>query len=151
MNVWLREKLLAEAKTDTQKNTQNPIFNKILFFDLNELIEESLNHIKVELIVMDQDWDKDYLIGRLILGGQNCTHWSKMFAYPLAESEVWHPIYDTLSVANEPHVDEKEQLNTDPGNTENKDAGDDKANKPVTANKVSFHWKFCNNIKTASP
>ena len=130
MNVWLNEKLLSEAKTDTQKNTQNPIFNKIVFFDLNELDKESLlNSIKVELIVMDQDWDKDYLIGRLVLGGQNCSHWSKMFTYPLAESEVWHPIYDTLFVANESHDDEKEQPNTDSRNTENMDVEENKENK----------------------
>ena len=50
MNVWLNEKLLSEAKTDTQKNTQNPIFNKIVFFDLNELDKESLlNTFKTEL------------------------------------------------------------------------------------------------------
>ena len=115
VSMWHKGKMVAKTKTDTIKNTQDPVFNKTVFFDLPELDAEGLKNIKLEFTVMDEDWGKDDLIGRLVIGGENCAgsalhHWNKIIASPLAESEVWHPLseFGDTPETTKPVIEEKE-------------------------------------------
>ena len=115
VSMWHKGKMVAKTKTDTKKNTQDPVFNKTVFFDLPELDAEGLKNIKLEFTVMDEDWGKDDLIGRLVIGGENCAgsalhHWNKIIASPLAESEVWHPLseFGDTPETTKPVIEEKE-------------------------------------------
>ena len=100
MALWHKGKLIEKAKTDTVKNSQNPVFNNtgLVFFDLPELDEEGLNSIKLEFTVMDEDKvGKDDLIGRLMIGGENygssgLHHWNKVIDKPQVETVEWHPL-----------------------------------------------------------
>ena len=52
---------------------------------------------------MDKDWGKDDLIGRLVLGGENCVgsclkHWNRLIECPLQDVEMWHPLCDLGAV-----------------------------------------------------
>ena len=115
VSMWHKGNMVAKTKTDTIKNTQDPVFNKTVFFDLPELDAEGLKNIKLEFTVMDEDWGKDDLIGRLVIGGENCAgsalhHWNKIIASPLAESEVWHPLseFGDTPETTKPVIEEKE-------------------------------------------
>ena len=87
--LWHKDKLVSKAKTDTQKNTQDPVFNKTLFFDLPELDPVAgLKNVKLEVTVMDEDFGKDDVIGRLVIGGAECAgtalkQWNQVIAKPL--------------------------------------------------------------------
>ena len=115
MALWHKGKLIEKAKTDTVKNSQNPVFNNtgLVFFDLPELDEEGLNSIKLEFTVMDEDWGKDDVIGRLVIGGEGCGgsglhHWNKVIAKPLVEIEVWHPLSESGANLIKPAIEETE-------------------------------------------
>lgn len=97
ITLWHKDKKIEKAKTDTIKNSQDPVFDKFIFFDLPELDEEGLNSIKLEFTVKDEDWGKDDVIGSVMIGGKNCgdsglRHWNKVIAEPLVETEVWHSL-----------------------------------------------------------
>ena len=101
MSLWHKDKLIEKAKTDTVNNTQNPVFNNtgLVFFDLSDLNEEGLKNIKLEFKVKDEDLVKDDVIGRLVIGGENCVgtglqHWNQIISSPLQEIEMWHPLCD---------------------------------------------------------
>ena len=36
--LWHKDRLIAKAATEAQRNTQDPVFNETVFFDLPELI-----------------------------------------------------------------------------------------------------------------
>ena len=101
--LWYKNQLISKAKTDDQKNTQDPVFGKIIYFDLPELDQGGLKNVKLDLAVMDKDWGKDDLIGRLVLGGENCVgscleHWNRLIECPLQDVEMWHPLCDLGAV-----------------------------------------------------
>ena len=106
--LWYKNQLISKAKTDVQKNTQDPVFGKTIYFDLPELDEgglkgNRLKDVKLDLAVMDKDWGKDDLIGRLVLGGENCVgsclkHWNRLIECPLQDVEMWHPLCDLGAV-----------------------------------------------------
>ena len=115
ISIFQSGKEFAKAKTDTQKNNQNPVFNKTIFFDLPELNDEGLKNIKLEFTVMDEDFGKDDFIGKLIIGGEDCTgsalhHWNETISSPLSESEIWHSLTESGITPNitKPVVEEKE-------------------------------------------
>ena len=59
--LWYKDKLISEATTDIQKNTQDPVWNKTLLFDLPELDQDTgLNNVWVEFTVIRviQIWQK---------------------------------------------------------------------------------------------
>ena len=99
MALWHNNQLISKTKTDVKKNTQEPVFEKIVYFDLPELDDDGLKGIKLDFAVMDKDWGKDDLIGRLVIGGENCVgtglqHWNQIISSPLQEIEMWHPLCD---------------------------------------------------------
>ena len=101
--LWYKNQLISKAKTDVQKNTQDPVFGKTIYFDLPELDQGGLKNVKLDLAVMDKDWGKDDLIGRLVLGGENCVgscleHWNRLIECPLQDVEMWHPLCDLGAV-----------------------------------------------------
>ena len=99
MTLWHNNKKIRMAKTDTADNTQDPVFNKVVFFDLPELGEEGLKSIKLVFKVMDEDWGKDDFIGRLVIGssvgGSGLQHWNQVIAEPLIETKLWHSLSET--------------------------------------------------------
>lgn len=101
--LWYKNQLISKAKTDVQKNTQDPVFGKTIYFDLPELDQGGLKNVKLDLAVMDKDWGKDDLIGRLVLGGENCVgscleHWNRLIECPLQDVEMWHQLCDLGAV-----------------------------------------------------
>ena len=143
MALWHKGKLIEKAKTDTVKNSQNPVFNNtgLVFFDLPELDEEGLNSIKLEFTVMDEDWGKDDVIGRLVIGGEGCGgsglhHWNKVIAKPLVETEVWHPLSESGVNTTKPVIEEKEPQVIPTDSEETQEA------KPSTPTKEEVSFKF---------
>ena len=151
--LWHKDKLVSKAKTDTQKNTQDPVFNKTLFFDLPELDPDAgLKNVKLELTVMDEDFGKDDVIGRLVIGGAECAgtalkQWNQVIASPLDEFEAWHPLSESGIVATpttKPIVrpaDDKVPPVIEADKKEDREAKED---KPPAVDKVSyFSVTFC--------
>ena len=146
MALWHKDKLIEKAKTDTVKNSQNPVFNStgLVFFDLPELDEEGLKSIKLEFTVMDEDWGKDDVIGRLVIGGENCGgsglhHWNKVIAKPLVETEVWHPLSESGVNTIKPVIEEKEPPVIE---TDSKDTQEENKAEPSTPTKEQVSLKF---------
>ena len=53
MVLYHKEKPVKKFKTDTQKNTQNPVFNHTQSFDLDQVTDlKSMTDLKLELTVM---------------------------------------------------------------------------------------------------
>ena len=98
IGLWYKETLVAEDKTETKNNTQNPIFKKTVFFDLPNLDQDEVKDcFMIKFTVMDEDFGRDDVIGELIIGGLNCTpsalkHWNNAIDSPLTKVEFWHPI-----------------------------------------------------------
>ena len=149
--LWHKDKLVSKAKTDTQKNTQDPVFNKTLFFDLPELDPiAGLKNIKLEVTVMDEDFGKDDVIGRLVIGGAECAgtalkQWNQVIASPLDEFEAWHPLSESGIVATTKPIirpdDDKVPPIIEADKKEDREAKED---KPSAVDKVSyFSVKFC--------
>jgi len=96
--LWQGKELLTEAKTDIQRNTQNPVYNENVVFDLPELEKDiGMKNIKVEFLVLDDDVGKDDVIGKLIIGGLECVgtaleQWKKVTENPLDEFDAWHQL-----------------------------------------------------------
>ena len=94
IELWHNGKGISKAKTKTKKDTVDPVFDKTVEFELPVVDKNT----KVEFIVMDEDWGKDEFLGRIAIGGENCTdgtglkHWNMAMAAPLDAIEVWHPL-----------------------------------------------------------
>ena len=155
VSMWHKGKKLAKTKTDTQKNTQDPVFNKTVFFDLPELDQEGLKNIKLEFTVMDEDFGRDDLIGKLVIGGEDCAgsalhHWNKIIASPLAESEIWHPLSESgvTPTITKPVVEEKEPPVIEAHKKEPKEAKEDtapaKTVPQVRSNSIKITFLFNN-------
>ena len=151
MALWHKDKLVSKAKTDTQKNTQDPVWNKTLFFDLPELDDDGgMRNIRMEFTVMDEDFGKDDVIGRLIIGGEDCAgtaleQWNQVLASPLDEFEAWHPLSESGIVATTKPIirpdDDKVPPVIEADKKEDREAKED---KPSAVDKVSyFSVKFC--------
>ena len=114
MALWHKDKLVSKAKTDTQKNTQDPVWNKTLFFDLPELDQDAgLNNIRLEFTVMDEDFGKDDVIARLVIGGSECAgtaleQWNQVIASPLDEFEAWQPLSESGIIATTKPIEPEE-------------------------------------------
>ena len=112
--LWHKDKLVSKAKTDTQKNTQDPVFNKTLFFDLPELDPVAgLKNVKLDVTVMDEDFGKDDVIGRLVIGGAECAgtalkQWNQVIASPLDEIEAWQPLSESGIIATTKPIEPEE-------------------------------------------
>ena len=147
--LWHKDKLVSKAKTDTQKNTQDPVFNKTLFFDLPELDPVAgLKNVKLDVTVMDEDFGKDDVIGRLVIGGAECAgtalkQWNQVIAYPLDEFEAWHRLSESGIVATT-KADDKVLPVIEADKKEDRKAKED---KPPAVDKVSyFSVTFCESI-----
>ena len=96
--LWYKDQLIAREQTEVKKNTLEPIFEKVFYFDLPELDHDGLKNVKLDLAVMDMDvGKKDDLMGRLVIGGEHCVttgfqHWKKVMDSPLENIEMWHPL-----------------------------------------------------------
>ena len=104
--MWNKNRLIEKAQTDVQKNTQNPIFNETVFFDLPELSNDGLKSIKLDFTLLDEDLGKDDIIGHIVIGGESCDgtaleHWNQVIASPLQEKQMWHLFSESITKPNE--------------------------------------------------
>ena len=130
MKLWHKEKKIDSTKTDTQKNTHDPFFNKTKSFDLPDLDSEGLKNIKLVFKVMDEDIGKDEVMGRLVIGGKICVgtglnHWNKVMATPSVETEVWHPLSESGVTNNEFEIEENDPEPLEKNDTTSSSATDD--------------------------
>lgn len=88
---------IAKKKTHVKKRTLNPVFNESFVFDIPKT-EDGLAKINLEFLLLD--WDrvtKNEVIGRLELGGADCTgtalhHWKEILASPRRQIAEWHKL-----------------------------------------------------------
>ena len=146
--LWHKDKLVSKAKTDTHKNTQDPVFNKTLFFDLPELDPVAgLKNVKLEVTVMDEDFGKDDVIARLVIGGAECAgtaleHWNQVIASPLDEFEAWQPLSESGIVATTKPIEPEENKVPPIIEADKEEHREAKEEKPPAVNKVSLFLHF---------
>ena len=98
MALWYKDQMIGKEQTEVKKNSLEPTFEKVVYFDLPELDQEGLKNVKLDLAVMDMDLGKkDDLMGRLVIGGEHCIttgleHWKKVIDSPLENIEMWHQL-----------------------------------------------------------
>ena len=115
IGLWYKDTLVAEDKTETKNNTQDPIFKKTVFFDMPNLDQDAIkDDFMIKFKVMDEDFGKDDVIGELVIGGSNCTgtaleHWKQAIYSPITKVELWHPITE-FGITTSIKADEKEPL-----------------------------------------
>jgi Ca2+-dependent lipid-binding protein len=88
---------IAKKKTHVKKRTLNPVFNESFVFDIPKT-DDGLAKINLEFLLLD--WDrvtKNEVIGRLELGGAECTgtalhHWKEILASPRRQIAEWHKL-----------------------------------------------------------
>ncbi|KAG7300255.1 hypothetical protein JYU34_015825 [Plutella xylostella] len=88
---------IAKKKTHVKKRTLNPVFNESFVFEVPAAPNASLDHVSLELLVLD--WDrvtKNEVIGRLELGasgaGSTRHHWREVQAAPRRQIADWHKL-----------------------------------------------------------
>ncbi|XP_013169715.1 PREDICTED: synaptotagmin-4 [Papilio xuthus] len=88
---------IAKKKTHVKKRTLNPVFNESFVFEVPAAPSASLDHVSLELLVLD--WDrvtKNEVIGRLELGaagtGSARHHWREVQAAPRRQIADWHKL-----------------------------------------------------------
>ncbi|CAG0899367.1 unnamed protein product [Darwinula stevensoni] len=94
--LWNGQRL-AKKKTHVKKRTLNPVFNESFVFDLPNGAD-SLDDISLEFLLLD--WDrvtKNEVIGRVELGGPNCSgfarhHWTEVGKSPRRQIAQWHKL-----------------------------------------------------------
>ncbi|KAF9803670.1 hypothetical protein SFRURICE_003382 [Spodoptera frugiperda] len=91
---------IAKKKTHVKKRTLNPVFNESFVFEVPAAPNATLDHVSLELLVLD--WDrvtKNEVIGRLELGavgaGSARHHWREVQAAPRRQIADWHKLKDT--------------------------------------------------------
>ena len=148
MALWHKDKLVSKAKTDTIDNTQDPVWNKTLFFDLPELDDDGgMRNIRMEFTVMDEDFGKDDVIGRLIIGGEDCAgtaleQWNQVLASPLDEFEAWQPLSESgILATTKPIVPDEDKI-PPVIEEDKKEDHEAKEEKPPAVDKVSCFQHF---------
>lgn len=88
---------IAKKKTHVKKRTLNPVFNESFVFEVPNAPNATLDHVSLELLVLD--WDrvtKNEVIGRLELGangaGSARHHWREVQAAPRRQIADWHKL-----------------------------------------------------------
>ncbi|KAJ8718366.1 hypothetical protein PYW08_002603 [Mythimna loreyi] len=88
---------IAKKKTHVKKRTLNPVFNESFVFEVPAAPNATLDHVSLELLVLD--WDrvtKNEVIGRLELGaagtGSTRHHWREVQAAPRRQIADWHKL-----------------------------------------------------------
>ncbi|XP_063368287.1 synaptotagmin-4 [Cydia amplana] len=88
---------IAKKKTHVKKRTLNPVFNESFVFEVPAAPNAALDHVALELLVLD--WDrvtKNEVIGRLELGangaGSARHHWREVQAAPRRQIADWHKL-----------------------------------------------------------
>ena len=101
ISLYHNNKRIAKAKTDTQDNTQNPVFeNSTHFFDLDQGAD--LKNMKIEFIVRDEDIGKDEEMGKIIIDTA-ANQWNQVINSPGVEFEEWHPLSKHGIIATKHH------------------------------------------------
>ncbi|KAJ2949616.1 hypothetical protein O0L34_g15538 [Tuta absoluta] len=88
---------IAKKKTHVKKRTLNPVFNESFVFEVPAAPTATLDHVSLELLVLD--WDrvtKNEVIGRLELGAEGAGsarhHWREVQAAPRRQIADWHKL-----------------------------------------------------------
>ncbi|XP_041980400.1 synaptotagmin-4 [Aricia agestis] len=88
---------IAKKKTHVKKRTLNPVFNESFVFDVPAAPAAALDHVALELLVLD--WDrvtKNEVIGRLELGAEGAGsarhHWREVQNAPRRQIADWHKL-----------------------------------------------------------
>ncbi|XP_060804457.1 synaptotagmin-4 [Amyelois transitella] len=88
---------IAKKKTHVKKRTLNPVFNESFVFEVPAAPNATLDHVSLELLVLD--WDrvtKNEVIGRLELGAEGAGsarhHWREVQAAPRRQIADWHKL-----------------------------------------------------------
>ncbi|XP_072938143.1 synaptotagmin-4 isoform X2 [Epargyreus clarus] len=88
---------IAKKKTHVKKRTLNPVFNESFVFEVPAAPAATLDHVSLELLVLD--WDrvtKNEVIGRLELGAEGAGsarhHWREVQAAPRRQIADWHKL-----------------------------------------------------------
>ncbi|CAH0725034.1 unnamed protein product, partial [Brenthis ino] len=88
---------IAKKKTHVKKRTLNPVFNESFVFEVPAAPNAALDHVALELLVLD--WDrvtKNEVIGRLELGAEGAGtarhHWREVQAAPRRQIADWHKL-----------------------------------------------------------
>ncbi|CAH2265165.1 jg16821 [Pararge aegeria aegeria] len=88
---------IAKKKTHVKKRTLNPVFNESFVFEVPAAPNVTLDHVSLELLVLD--WDrvtKNEVIGRLELGAEGAGsarhHWREVQAAPRRQIADWHKL-----------------------------------------------------------
>jgi len=90
--LFHNDKLAQQAKTDTQKDTQAPVFDSTQsthYFDLDQ--GAGLKNIKIGFIVMDEDFGIDDEIGQIVLDAAD-KQLNQVFTTPDVEVDEWHSL-----------------------------------------------------------
>ena len=94
-----RGKRVSKWKSSVKKNTLVATFNEPFQFDLEK---KDINHVELEVVVMDYDrFSRNDLIGTVLLGANvdhqsGQSHWTDMVATPQQRISRWHSIKPTL-------------------------------------------------------
>ena len=92
-------KRVSKWKSSVKKNTLVATFNEPFQFDLED---KDINHVGLEVVVMDYDrLSRDDLIGKVLLGvnvdqHSGFSHWTDMVAAPHQRISRWHSIKHTI-------------------------------------------------------
>ena len=92
-------KRVSKWKSSVKKNTLVATFNEPFQFDLEK---KDINHVELEVVVMDYDrFSRNDLIGTVLLGANvhhqsGQSHWTDMVATPQQRISRWHSIKPTL-------------------------------------------------------
>ena len=92
-------KRVSKWKSSVKKNTLVATFNEPFQFDLEN---KDINHVELEVVVMDYDrFSRNDLIGTVLLGANvnhqsGQSHWTDMVATPQQRISRWHSIKPTL-------------------------------------------------------
>ena len=90
---------VAKWKSSVKRNTLVAVFNEPFHFDLDK---KDINHVGLEVIVMDYDrFSRNDLIGTVLLGANvnhqsGHSHWTDMVASPQQRISRWHSLEPVL-------------------------------------------------------
>ena len=94
-----RGKRVSKWKSSVKKNTLVATFNEPFQFDLEK---KDINHVELEVVVMDYDrFSRNDYIGTVLLGvnaghHSGFSHWADMVAAPHQRISRWHSIKSTI-------------------------------------------------------
>lgn len=95
VNTFFEGIRISKWKTSAQRNTLNPVFNELCVLDIGS---KSVDHLQVEIIVMDYDrFGRNCDLGSVTFGSNvdsesGKTYWNNIISNPNVSHMCWHVI-----------------------------------------------------------